>query len=93
MQPRKPNTFWEACSSKLIPRQLSVPYARNNGQFIMFSLFLAIVNIALFVSRSIEYRNFKNWDGSTNYWIIFARAAGTYMTTFAFSIKSITCVI
>ena len=56
---------------------MSVPYARNNGQFIMFSVFLAIVNISLFVSRAIEYRNFKNWDGSTNFWIIFARASGT----------------
>ena len=57
-QPRKPNTFWEAFTSKIIPRQLSVPYARNNGQFIMFSIFLAMVNISLFVSRAIEYRNF-----------------------------------
>jgi hypothetical protein len=33
----------------------------------------------LFVARLYEYSGFKNWDGSRNWWIMFARAGGTYI--------------
>ena len=60
-----------------MPSQCSVPYIRNNAQFILFSIIVAVVNVALFVARCIQYKDFKQWDGvNTNYWVMFARASG-----------------
>nr|QOE76458.1 NADPH oxidase 5 [Nilaparvata lugens] len=55
--------------SEMKPYQLSRPYMKNNYVYLIFlALFLA-VNIGLFVSRAIEYRN-------SNFYVIFARACG-----------------
>ena len=76
-KPKKPSTVWGAFKTNFIPHQCTVPYIRNNSQFIAFSLIVAVVNIALFIARAYEFRSFKQWDGfHTNYWIILARAAG-----------------
>lgn len=59
-----------------VPHEMSVPYFRNNAQFLAFGLLYAVVNLALFIGRCWEYRNFKNSDGTRNWWIIVARANG-----------------
>lgn len=59
-----------------VPHQLSVPYMRNNHAFISFTILFILVNLGLFVARFYEYWNFKNYDYSRNWWIIFARACG-----------------
>lgn len=75
-KPKRPNTLWEMIRER-IPHQMTVPYVRNNGPFILFSLIMAVINVSLFAARCYEYRNFKMWNGiDTNYWVIFARAGG-----------------
>jgi hypothetical protein len=54
---------------KPLPHQLSVPYIKNNYVYVMFLALFIIVNLALFVSRAIQYRK-------SNYFVIFARACG-----------------
>ena len=49
---------------------------RNNHAFISFTILFILVNLGLFVARFYEYWNFKNYDYSRNWWIIFARACG-----------------
>jgi len=53
----------------LCPYQLSRPYVKNNYVYLIFLTFFMLVNIGLFVSRSIEYR-FHNG------FVIVARACG-----------------
>lgn len=74
-KPKKPNTLWEAAMAK-IPHQFSVPYMRNNMEFIGFTILFILLNVGLFVARCYEYRNFKNYDYTRNWWIIMARACG-----------------
>ena len=82
-KPKKPHTLWQALKARAVPSQCSVPYIRNNAQFILFSIIVAVVNVALFVARCVEYKDFKMWDGvNVNYWIMFAKASGTKSTTF-----------
>ena len=76
-KPKKPHTLWQALQARAIPSQFTVPYIRNNAQFIIFSILVAVVNIGLFVARCVEFKDFKQWDGvNTNYWVILARASG-----------------
>lgn len=53
----------------LCPYQLSRPYVKNNYVYLIFLTFFMLINIGLFVSRSIEYRSH---DG----FVIVARACG-----------------
>ncbi|XP_021932014.1 NADPH oxidase 5 isoform X2 [Zootermopsis nevadensis] len=55
--------------SALCPYQLSRPYMKNNYVYLIFLAFFVLVNIGLFVSRSIEYRE-------SNGFVIVARACG-----------------
>jgi hypothetical protein len=55
--------------SELCPYQLSLPYMKNNYVYLIFLAFFALVNVGLFVSRSIQYR-------ASNGFIIVARACG-----------------
>ena len=49
---------------------------RNNHAFISFTILFILDNLGLFVARFYEYWNYKNYDYSRNWWIIFARACG-----------------
>ena len=66
--------FRDAFSS--VPRQWSFTYIRNNAQLIFFHILFFAINLGLIVSRLVEYRNSSNVDGSRNWSIMIARAAG-----------------
>lgn len=53
----------------LRPYQLSRPYVKNNYVYLIFLTFFMLINIGLFVSRSIEYCD-------KNGYVIVARACG-----------------
>ena len=53
-----------------------MPYIRNNLEFITFTIIFILVNLGLCIGRIIEYWNFKNYDFTRNWWIIWARVAG-----------------
>jgi len=53
----------------LCPYQLSRPYMKNNYVYLIFLACFVLVNIGLFVSRSIQYRTFNGF-------VIVARACG-----------------
>ena len=55
-----------------------MPYVRNNAQFLSFTALLTLVNVGLIVGRLYEYSGFKNSDGSVNWCIMIARAAGQW---------------
>lgn len=74
-KPKKPDTFYQGMMSK-VPHQLSVPYIRNNAEFLSFTLLLILVNLGLLLGRCYEYWGFKNSTGTRNWWIIVARACG-----------------
>ena len=59
-----------------VPHQLSVPYIRNNLEFIGFTTFFILLNLGLFISRFFTFWDFKNYDLTRNWWIILARASG-----------------
>lgn len=52
-----------------MPHQLTRPYIKNNYVFIIFVVAFTLLNLILFVSRSIEYRD-------SNGFVIVARACG-----------------
>ena len=58
---------------------LSVPYVRNNAQFLSFTALLTLINLGLIVGRLHEYSTFKNSDGSVNWCIMIARATGQHI--------------
>ncbi|XP_024085279.1 NADPH oxidase 5 [Cimex lectularius] len=68
-KPKSPPTSALARISALRPYQLTLPYIRNNYVYLIFVTVFFLVNLALFVSRSIQYRNY-------NVYVIFARACG-----------------
>ncbi|TRY74386.1 hypothetical protein TCAL_04607 [Tigriopus californicus] len=74
-KPKKPGSRWRALTSQ-VPHQMSIPYLRNNFQFLSFSLILLTINLGLFIGRLWDYRHFKNSNGTRNWWIMFARAGG-----------------
>ena len=55
---------------------VSVPYVRNNAQYLSFSAILILINVGLIVGRLYEYSTFKNADGSLNWCVMIARATG-----------------
>ncbi|XP_049880958.1 NADPH oxidase 5 [Pectinophora gossypiella] len=64
----KPTSFLHKLG-KLKPYQLSLPYFRNNYVFVIYLAIFFLVNIGLFVSRCIEYRE-------SNGFVILARGCG-----------------
>jgi len=74
-KPKKPATFMESVISK-VPHQFSIPYMRNNLEFISFTILFILVNLGLFVARFYTFWDFKNYDYTRNWWIIWARASG-----------------
>lgn len=52
-----------------LPHQLTAPYMRNNYVFLSFLTIFVAINVGLFVSRAIEYRE-------SNIFVIIARACG-----------------
>lgn len=54
---------------KPLPHQLTVPYLKNNYVFLTFLTIFIGINVGLFISRAIEYRN-------SNICVIIARACG-----------------
>ena len=66
--------FRDAFSS--IPRQWSFTYIRNNAQLIFFHILFFAINLGLIISRLVGFRNTLNVDGSRNWSIMIARAAG-----------------
>ncbi|RZC33532.1 NADPH oxidase 5 [Asbolus verrucosus] len=70
--PPKPKTPPDSIVRKILsmkPYQLTKPYVKNNYVYLIFLAAFLIVNVALFISRAIEYR-------SQNWFTIFARACG-----------------
>lgn len=55
-----------------MPHQLTAPYLKNNYVFLTFLTAFVAVNVGLFVSRAIQYRD-------SNIYVIFARACGMYI--------------
>lgn len=53
------------------PYQLTLPYMKNNYVFLIFLGAFLLVNVALFISRAIQY-------SKSNWFTIFARACGKY---------------
>ena len=49
---------------------------RNNLEFISFTILFILVNLGLFVARFYTFWDFKNYDYTRNWWIIWARASG-----------------
>lgn len=56
------------------PYQLSKPYIKNNYVYLIFLGVFFLVNVGLFVSRAIQYRN-------SNGYVILARACGNLFST------------
>lgn len=52
-----------------MPHQLTAPYLKNNYVFLSFLTIFVGINVGLFVSRAIQYRD-------SNIYVIFARACG-----------------
>ncbi|XP_026735659.1 NADPH oxidase 5 isoform X2 [Trichoplusia ni] len=67
-EPKKPVSVLQRLSS-LKPYQLSRPYFRNNYVYLTYLGVFFMVNIVLFVARSVEYRE-------ANGFVILARACG-----------------
>ena len=77
-KPKKPHSLAEALLGN-VPHQFSVPYLRNNFQFLSFTFLLIVVNVGLFLGRLWSFWNFKNSDGATsNVWLILAKATGGF---------------
>ncbi|XP_035915854.1 uncharacterized protein LOC118513779 isoform X2 [Anopheles stephensi] len=54
---------------KPLPHQLTAPYIKNNYVYLSFLTIFTLINVGLFVSRAIQYRN-------SNGFVIMARACG-----------------
>lgn len=54
---------------KPLPHQLTAPYLKNNYVYLVFLGLFIIINVALFISRAIQYRH-------SNGFVILARACG-----------------
>lgn len=52
-----------------MPHQFTAPYLKNNYVFLSFLTLIVAINVGLFVSRAIQYRE-------SNIYVIFARACG-----------------
>lgn len=52
-----------------MPHQLTAPYLKNNYVFLSFLSVFVAINVGLFVSRAIQYRE-------SNIYVIIARACG-----------------
>ena len=78
MVPPKPKRIIQAMKDAFpsIPRQFSFTYIRNNAQFIIFHILFFVINLSLIVSRLVGFRQTVNVDGSRNWAIMIARAAG-----------------
>lgn len=55
-----------------IPHQLTRPYLKNNYVFLSFLSVFVAINVGLFVSRAIQYRE-------SNIYVIIARACGMFI--------------
>uniref|UniRef100_A0A4Y0BJG2 NADPH oxidase n=1 Tax=Anopheles funestus TaxID=62324 RepID=A0A4Y0BJG2_ANOFN len=54
---------------KPLPHQLTAPYIKNNYVYLSFLTIFTLINVGLFISRAIQYRN-------SNGFVIIARACG-----------------
>nr|XP_027207906.1 NADPH oxidase 5-like [Penaeus vannamei] len=61
-------SIWKRVA-KIRPYQLTLPYLKNNYVYLIFLLVYIAINLGLFISRAIEYRE-------SNWYTIFARACG-----------------
>lgn len=72
MVPPKPKAPPTSIFGKIMsyrPYQLTKPYMKNNYVYLIFLILFVTVNVVLFVSRAIEYREHSTY-------IILARACG-----------------
>ncbi|XP_023324717.1 NADPH oxidase 5 isoform X3 [Eurytemora carolleeae] len=61
----------------LIPHYLSITFIMNNRSFFLFSLFLILTNIGLFISRAVHFRYFPMLNGFIpNPFYMLSRACG-----------------
>lgn len=58
-----------------MPHQLTAPYLKNNYVFLSFLTAYVALNVGLFISRAIQYRE-------SNIYVIIARACGINTNTF-----------
>lgn len=72
--PPKPKASQTSCFRKVMeyrPYQLTKPYFKNNYVYLIFVGAFTLVNLALFISRAIQYRH-------ANTYTILARACGKF---------------
>lgn len=70
-KPKPPPASTVGKLSAYRPYQLSIPYMKNNYVYLVFLAAFLAVNLALFISRSIQYKN-------SNVFVIIARACGKF---------------
>lgn len=51
-------------------------YIKSNVQLLSFLWIVILANVVLFVTRMIQFSEFRNWDGSFNPMFMFSRANG-----------------
>ncbi|XP_012231474.2 NADPH oxidase 5 [Linepithema humile] len=68
-QPKLKQKSFLGVFSSLRPYQLTKPYMKNNYVYIAFISMFLLINVALFVSRLYEYRNYSGY-------VMIARASG-----------------
>ncbi|CAL1686702.1 unnamed protein product [Lasius platythorax] len=68
-QPKPKQSSVLGTFSSLRPYQLTKPYMKNNYVYIAFISIFVLINVALFVSRLYEYRNYSGY-------VMIARACG-----------------
>jgi len=60
-----------------LPHWMSMTFIMNNRPFFIFSLFLVIVNLVLFIARAVYFRNFPMLSGyRPNFFYMLSRANG-----------------
>ena len=59
-----------------ISSRLQMFLLRNNLEFVLFIIIFFLINLVLFVAKIFQFWNFKNYDFTRNWWIIFAKASG-----------------
>lgn len=57
----------------IVPYQLTKHYVKNNYEFVIFLTCVVTINVALFISRAVQYY----YKGKNTY-VIFARACGKF---------------
>jgi len=75
-KPRPKETYWQK-KKKSFWRSFSWTHIKKNPQLFVFMSCLFIINIILFISRAVYFKDFKNADETApNMFYVFSRACG-----------------